>query len=75
MSSNKYQISANSGNVMGIFSGDTPAEALLACHREAGYGEDVVWLHKDGKLAFADDDAWDLCGGVDDWFVEEVPGE
>jgi|15BtaG_2_1085339.scaffolds.fasta_scaffold00558_27 hypothetical protein len=66
-----YQVSANSGNIMGTYEGNTPAEALLLCHRDAGYGEDQVWLDKDGGIVFIDEDTRILCGDLNDWFVEE----
>jgi len=68
----KFRITSTRGADYGIFEGETDTAALLAMHRDAGYGPDRVWIDADGELAFADDELRGMCGGVDDWTIEEV---
>ena len=60
---------------MGLWQGETASEALLACHREAGYGENAVWLDEGGELQFAGTDYRELCGDVEDWDIREYTHE
>ena len=55
----------------GQWSGDTPADALLALHREAGYDENQVWL-EDGELQFKNEEYRRLIGDTSDWQIERV---
>jgi hypothetical protein len=66
-----YSISSTQGADYGEWEGDSKAEALLALHREAGYGKDKVWL-EDGNLKFKSYEYRQLIGGVDDWHVEAI---
>lgn len=68
-----YLIRSTGGHEYGLFEGATPAEALLALHRDAGYGPDVVSMDG-GRLRFAEGDGVsasprDLLGDVDDWEI------
>lgn len=66
--STTYQIASKAGVFMGTFAADTPAAALLALHRHAGYGADQVWLVND-ELVFSDGAAQRLLGDVDAWII------
>jgi len=67
----RWSIVSRAGRDWGIWDGDTPEEALLRCHRDAGYGSDQVRLDG-GQLRFADQDAKELLGDVCDWDIREV---
>ena len=69
----KFRITSKSGEDHGIYEADTPQDALLALHRDAGYGPDRVWLDTYGYLEFGDGGLRNtLCGDVEDWNIEEV---
>lgn len=68
----RYRITSRSGADHGTYSGATPAEALLAMHRDAGYGPDVVWLDEDSDPVFCDDQMRYALGGVTDWHIEPI---
>lgn len=70
-----YRIVSEAGIDMGLWQGETAAEALLALHRDAGYSEQQVWLGGDGELHFDSDDTRELCGGIDDWLTEMVDAD
>jgi hypothetical protein len=63
-----HQISSTEGADYGTWEGTSPAAALLALHRDAGYGPETVDL-VDGELVFGSDDDRELCGDVDDWVI------
>ena len=63
-----YDITSKSGATMGTYEGETPAEALAAMHRDAGYTVTV----EDGDVAFRSDDDRAVCGGVDEWTIRPV---
>lgn len=67
-----YSIS-NDSTDFGTFEGETPAHALAAMHRAAGYASRVV----DGVVitpaSAVDADGVDLCLGIDDVTITEVP--
>ncbi len=73
-----YQIYSTAGEDYGIWQGATPAEALAAMHREAGYSCQV----QDEQIVFDDDCNLsspgptgyreDLCGQVEDWDISEL---
>ena len=67
----KFHIYSKAGVDMGVYEAGTVEQAVLAMHRNAGYDKDVVWLDDDGRLAFRDQDAIDLCGDVDHWDIDE----
>jgi len=67
-----YEIFSKNGENFGTFQGSTPAEALLAMHREAGYQPDQVWIDEDGDITFASEETEALCGGLDAWRVVEL---
>lgn len=66
---NTYTITSSAGQTMGIYAGETPAHALAAMHRDAGYQSVRV---EDGELVFPDADTEALCGGLDVWTVTPV---
>ena len=73
-----YRITSKAGGAHGIWDADSPAEALLALLRDAGYGENTVWV-EDDHLTFSDDGTpqsgatyREMCGDLDDWLIEEV---
>ena len=69
------RIYARNGTDHGVYEGETVVDALIAMHRDAGYGPDVVWRTGTDSmpgLAFADDATRDLLGDVTDWDFEEV---
>lgn len=67
-----YSIS-NDSTDFGTFEGETPAHALAAMHRAAGYASRVV----DGVVippaSAVDADGVSLCPGIDDVTITEVP--
>jgi hypothetical protein len=65
-----YNITSKSGANYGDFEGATPAEALAAMHRDAGYRVSV----EGDEVAFASDADREFCGGVDDWTIRPVVG-
>jgi len=56
------------GTSYGTYQGRTPADALAAMHRDAGYRVAV----EDGALIWHDDADEALCGGLDRWTVAPV---
>lgn len=67
-----YEIFSKNGDNFGAFTGDSPAAALLAMHRDAGLQPDQVWLDEgDDDLTFGDEDVERAAGGLDAWRVEE----
>lgn len=65
-----FTITSKSGAEMGSFEGATPAEALVAMHRAAGYGR--VDYDIDGDcIAWPDHETAALCGDVDAWEIRE----
>lgn len=65
----QYNITSRDGETQGTYAGVTPAHALAAMYRVAGYR---VRVNRSGKLIFADDGAQDLCGQIDDWIIRQV---
>jgi hypothetical protein len=73
-----YRITSTAGAPSGIWVADSEAEALLAMHRDAGCGADIVTVDAYGRMAFADDGApegagasyREMLGGIDDWNIE-----
>lgn len=63
-----YQISSKAGADYGIYTADSPAEALSKLHTDAGYSVSV----RGGELVFESDEDATLCGGVDDWTIREL---
>jgi len=63
-----YEISTLGGTTYGTYQGRTPADALAAMHRDAGYRVAV----EDGALIWHDDADEALCGGLDRWTVAPV---
>jgi hypothetical protein len=63
-----YVITSRAGKVLGSFEGQTAAEALLALHRDAGYGPRQVWV-EDGELHFDCEETRALCGGLEAYSV------
>jgi hypothetical protein len=63
----------NDSTDFGTFEGETPAHALAAMHRAAGYASRVV----DGVVvppaSAVDADGVSLCPGIDDVSITEVP--
>lgn len=71
----RYRITSRSGADHGTYSGATPAEALLAMHRDAGYGPDRVQLtHDDGREAMRYHGVGTLValGTIADWHIEPI---
>ena len=66
-----YEITSSTGNTMGTYEGTTPAEALAAMHRDAGYRVRV----DGGEIVFASEGDAEVCGGLDAWTVREVAQE
>ncbi len=64
-----YTITSRASVDMGIYQGETPAHALAALHRDAGY---QVSVDEHDELVFKDDEEREICGDVDDWIIEEV---
>lgn len=63
-----YEIESTAGVIMGVYEGATPAEALAAMHRDAGYD-----VRAEGdRVVFPDAETERICGGLDDWLVREV---
>lgn len=65
------------GADLGIYAGASEAAALLAMHRDAGYGPGVVTLEPGADdVTFCDDDAAgeyrEMCGGVDAYEITEA---
>lgn len=69
----EYRISSKAGADFGIWEGDSPAQALLALHRDAEYGPDIVWL-EDDAFVFATEEDRELIGGLSSWTVREIEG-
>ena len=65
-----YRIHSTAGADFGTYVAATPAAALLALHRDAGYDESAVVL-KDGELSFGAGYR-EICGDVSDWDIAEV---
>ena len=64
-----YEISTLlGGTTFGHYAGRTPADALAAMHRDAGYGVTV----EGGVLVWHDDADEVLCGGLDRWHVRPL---
>lgn len=63
-----YNITSKSGSDHGDFEGATPAEALSAMHRDAGYTVTV----EDGDVAFRSEEERTVCGGVNEWTIRPV---
>jgi hypothetical protein len=64
-----YEIlTLHGGTSYGTYQGRTPADALAAMHRDAGYRVVV----EDGELIWHDDADEALCGGLDRWTVAPV---
>ena len=69
----RYLITSATSMDSGEYEGTTKAAALLAQHRDEGYGDEAVWLSEDGThLEFRSDEERKLLGDVDDWHFEEV---
>lgn len=54
------------------YEAETPAAALLALHRDAGYDARDCWLDSDGELVFRDEATRALLGGLDAWTVRAL---
>ena len=63
-----YEISTLSGTSYGTYQGRTPADALAAMHRDAGYRV----TSEDGELIWHDDADEVTCGGLDRWNVRPL---
>ena len=64
-----YEIlTLDGGTSYGTYQGRTPADALAAMHRDAGYRVVV----EDGALIWHDDADEVTCGGLDCWQVRRV---
>lgn len=60
---NTYTITnSHTGVNFGTYDGATPEDAILSMLRDAGYGDDVVWLSADGDLEVCDEEYRDLLG-------------
>jgi len=68
----KFSIYSRDGVHFGFYSAPTPNEAILAMHRDAGYGPDVVWLEGDAWRFRSQDDRT-LIGAS--WSAEEYDAE
>lgn len=69
----QYRITSKARADHGVWEGATPAAALLAMHRAAGYNANDVDIDLDGKsLWFRDLETEQMCGDVDAWTIEEV---
>ena len=66
-----YMITSGASIDLGTFSGESDSEALLAILRDGGYTAAQVWL-EDGVLCFAADDYREMCGGVEDYRIEQI---
>ena len=68
-----WRIESKAGVNHGTWTGDTPAEALVRMHREAGYDVQVL-IDRTGTetLLFASDEDAEICGGLDDWHIGEA---
>ena len=65
-----YQIESKAGADHGVWSGDTPGEALLKLHQTAGYDVSLLIDRRGGeRLLFASDEDAEICGGLDDWCI------
>jgi len=66
---------SNDSTDFGTFEGETPAHALAAMHRAAGYASTVI----DGVVvppaSAVDEDGASLCPGIDDVTITEVSDE
>lgn len=67
-----YSISNNSAD-FGTFEGETPAHALAAMHRAAGYASTVVDGEVIPSASAVDADGVSLCPGINDVTITEVP--
>ena len=63
-----YQITSTQGTDFGTYTADSPEQALVQLHRDAGYNVRFV----DGQIVYPDPHTAGLCGGADDWHIEEV---
>ena len=61
----RYRIHSAAGADMGSYVGRTPAHALAAMHRCAGYDCTV----RDSAIVFLDPDDRSMCGDVDHWRI------
>lgn len=68
----QFSIYSRDGVHFGIYSAPTPHEAILAMHRDLGYGPDVVWLEGDA-WRFRDEDDRAQIGTS--WSAEEYDAE
>jgi hypothetical protein len=68
----EYRIHSKAGGDFGVWQGETPADALLALHRDAGYGPEVCWV--EGELRFRSASERELLGDCGVWSVEEIEG-
>ncbi len=66
---NHYQITSRAGKEFGVWSGASPAAALAAMHRDAGYSKVRA---QGGAVIFADADSARVCGGLDSWEVRRI---
>jgi hypothetical protein len=64
-----YQITSKSGTDHGLHRGATPADALAALHRDAGYPDVRA---EGGAIVWPDDETRDLCGDLDAWTIREA---
>ena len=64
---------SNDSTDFGTFEGETPAHALAAMHRAAGYASRVVNGAVIPPASAVDADGVSLCPGIDDVTIAEVP--
>lgn len=71
---NTYRIASKAGQYHGEYQGQTPAEALAALHRDAGY-HGVHYNAEDDRIIWPSEETRGLCGDVGDWVIEEAEGK
>ncbi len=65
---NIYTIESKAGLIIGEYSGDTKEQALVKMHKDAGY---KLSLDEYGNITFPDEETKDICGDVNDWYINE----
>jgi hypothetical protein len=66
---------SNDSTDFGTFEGETPAHALAAMHRAAGYASQVIDGVVVSTASAVDADGVNLCPGIDDVTIAEVETE